>query len=151
MDAAGRILRRLLSPMMAISLLAPLLLTAGCGSGALSPDLKMAPMSELPEEMQNAPTRVSEAYQFAAANPAPLQNVPCYCGCAAIGHTSNYSCFIKNVESNGKIVFETHALGCSLCVDIAQDVLKLTKEGKSPGDIRSQIVANYSRFGPPNQ
>ncbi len=144
-------MRRLLSLMMAVSLLAPLGLTVGCASNSSTQNVNMAPMSELPPEMQSAPATVREAYQFAAANPAPLQNVPCYCGCAAIGHTSNYSCFIKNGDSGGKIVFETHALECSLCVDIAQEVLKLTKEGKSPGDIRTQVVADFSRFGPPNQ
>lgn len=111
----------------------------------------MAPVDMLPQEMQAAPTTVREAYQFAAANPEPLKNVPCYCGCGAIGHKSNYSCYIKSVQSEGKIIFDQHALGCSLCVDITQDVIRLSKEGKSPGSIRDFIVANYSRFGPPNQ
>jgi cytochrome c-type biogenesis protein CcmH/NrfF len=31
------------------------------------------------------------------------------------------------------------------------DVMKLTREGKSPSEIRAFIVATYSPFGPPNQ
>ncbi len=111
----------------------------------------MAPMEMMPQEVQNAPTIVRQAYQFAVANPDALKNVPCYCGCGAVGHKSNYACFVKDVNSDGKVVFDQHALGCSLCVDTAQDVLRLSKEGKSPGDIHSFIVGNYSRFGPPNQ
>jgi len=42
-------------------------------------------------------------------------------------------------------------MGCSICVDIAADVMKMTGEGKSPADIRQQIVATFSKFGPANQ
>lgn len=104
-------------------------------------------MSDLPQKMQNAPTRVREAYQFAVANADALKNVPCYCGCGSIGHTSNYSCYYSEAKQS----FDEHALGCSLCVDIAQDVMKLTRDGKSPPDIHASIVATYSQFGPPNQ
>ncbi len=143
-------MQRLFALGLILSLLLPAILTTGCAS-AETHDVKMAPMSMLPQEMQSAPSRVREAYQFAVANPSALQNVPCYCGCGAMGHTSNYSCFVKNVGSDGQVTFDQHALGCSLCVDIAQDVMRLTKEGKSPGDIRASIVSTYSRFGPPNQ
>ena len=141
---------RVFSLGLILSLILPVLLTTGCAS-AEAHDVKMAPMTMLPQEMQTAPTRVREAYQFAVANPSALQNVPCYCGCGAMGHTSNYSCYVKNVNADGKVVFDQHALGCSLCVDIAQDVMRLTKEGKSPGDIHASIVSTYSQFGPPNQ
>jgi hypothetical protein len=144
-------MRRLFSFISLLSVLLPGILTAGCAASPNAQEMKMAPLEMMPQEVQTAPTTVREAYQFAAANPAPLKNVPCYCGCGAIGHKSNYSCYIKNVEADGKIIFDQHALGCSLCVDITQDVIRLSKEGKSPGDIRGFIVANYSRFGPPNQ
>ncbi len=131
-------------------LLAPAFWATGCSS-AQANEMKMAPMSMLPAQMQNAPTRVREAYQFAVANPDALKNVPCYCGCGAIGHTSNYACYIKAAKSDGTYVFDEHALGCSLCVDITQEVMRLSKEGKSPGAVRAQIVSTFSKFGPPNQ
>lgn len=108
-------------------------------------------MSTLPTEMQNAPTRVREAYQFAVANPDALRNVPCYCGCGAMGHTSNYSCYIKESKADGTVVFDGHALGCSLCVDITQDVMRSTRAGRAPPEIRASIISTYSQFGPPNQ
>lgn len=111
----------------------------------------MAPVSSLPHEMQAAPARVRQAYQFALANPEALRNVPCYCGCGAMGHTSNLSCYIKDTHADGQVVFDEHALGCSLCVDISQDVMRMTGEGQSPAAIRSAIVAAYTKFGPPNQ
>lgn len=139
-------IQRLTYLALLIAILAPTLLATGCAANP-SHDLKMAPMSDLPAKMQSAPTRVREAYQFAIANPDALKNVPCYCGCGGIGHTSNYSCYYNEAKKS----FDEHALGCSLCVDISQDVMKLTRDGKSPPDIRAAIVSTYSQFGPPNQ
>ena len=127
------------------------LLLAACGGGQAVPKVKLAPVSALPMQMQQAPAAVRTAYQFAAANPDALRNVPCYCGCGAIGHKSNLACYIKEFGADGKPVFDDHAMGCSLCVDIATDVMQMTGEGKSPPDIRQQIVEAFSKFGPANQ
>jgi hypothetical protein len=125
---------------------------AACGAGGQqSNGVKLAPMSELPQQMRDAPAAVRTAYQFAVANPVALENVPCYCGCGAIGHKSNLACYVKEFGADGKPVFDDHAMGCSLCVDIATDVMKMTGEGKSSAEIRRQIVNNYSKFGPANQ
>ena len=112
---------------------------------------KMASVSQLSPAAQKAPARVREAYQFAAANPDLMKQIPCYCGCGAVGHTSNYACYVKEVKPDGNVIFDDHALGCSLCVDITQDAKRLLDEGKSAQDIRAAIVANYGKFGPPNQ
>jgi hypothetical protein len=139
-------LKRLLSTLVVIALLTPLILATGCAASPAH-EMKMAPMSDMPVKVQNAPSRVREAYQFAIANPDALKNVPCYCGCGAIGHTSNYSCYYNEAART----FDEHALGCSVCVDIAQDVKKLTQEGRAPPQIHAAIVSAYSQFGPPNQ
>jgi hypothetical protein len=124
----------------------------GCSSPGAKPaaDLKMAPMAEMPVDMQNAPVSVREAYQFAVANPDAIKNVPCYCGCSAAGHTSNYSCYVKEVKPSGEVVFDPHALGCSICVDITQDVMKLIREGKNPQAIRASVDQTFSQYGPSN-
>lgn len=137
---------------VSIALLLAGLLLAACGAASKQPDkAPLASASILPIQMQEAPFAVRTAYQFAVANPDALANVPCYCGCGAMGHTSNLSCYVKEVDAAGKPVFDDHALGCSICVDITQDVMKMTGEGKSPSTIRQQIVATYSKFGPANQ
>ncbi len=130
--------------------LAPSLLTTACAANPAH-ELKMAPLNMLPKEMQTAPTTVRESYQFAVANPDALKNVPCYCGCGAVGHASNYACYVKDVKGDGSVVFDPHALGCSLCVDISQDVMRMTRDGRAPPDIRTAILSTYSRFGPSNQ
>lgn len=135
-----------------VALLPVVSLLAGCSSSSTnSTDLDaMAPMADMPVEVQQAPTTVQVAYQFAIANPEALKNVPCYCGCGAAGHTSNYSCYVKEVKSSGEVVFDYHALGCSICVDIARDTMKMNAEGKSPLEIRAAIDQAYSQYGPSN-
>lgn len=133
-----------------VALLPVLSLLSGCSAFSAKPEIKMAPMSQMPAEVQQAPVTVREAYQFAYANPEALKNVPCFCGCGKVGHTSNYSCYVKEVKPSGEIVMDQHALFCSICVDIARDVMKMTQDGKAPADIRAAIDQTYAQFGPSN-
>ena len=113
-------------------------------------DLAMASMEDMPAEVQSAPVSVQTAYQFNVANPDVMKNIPCYCGCGNVGHTSNYDCYVSNVDEQGKITFDYHALGCSICVDITQDVMRMLRDGKSPRDARVYVDAAYSKYGPSN-
>ena len=112
--------------------------------------LYMMPLDQMPAEVQSAPVTVQEAYQFAAANPDVIQNIPCYCGCGNVGHTSNYSCYVSSADDKGAIAFDNHALGCSICVDITQDVMRMLREGKSPLEARTYVDATYAKYGPSN-
>jgi len=112
--------------------------------------LVMTPLDQMPMEVQSAPVAVQEAYQFNVANPDIMQDIPCYCGCGDIGHTSNYDCYVSDVDASGKISFDNHALGCSICVDITQDVMRMLREGESPQDARVYIDSTYSKYGPSN-
>jgi hypothetical protein len=138
------------APLLILS--AMLLLTAlpACSTRQTGADLQMAPMSGMPEEVKNAPVSVQQAYQFAVANPELMKQMPCYCGCGDIGHTSNYACYVSGVDEQGNVIFDNHALGCSICVDITLDVMRMTREGKSPGDIRAVIDSTYSKYGTSN-
>ncbi|HEX6270446.1 MAG TPA: PCYCGC motif-containing (lipo)protein [Anaerolineales bacterium] len=115
-----------------------------------SASLHMMSMDQMPADVQSAPVSVQEAYRFAAANPDVMENIPCYCGCGNIGHASNYACYVSHVDANGKISFDNHALGCSICVDITQDVMRRLREGKSTEEARVYIDATYSKYGPSN-
>ena len=112
--------------------------------------LVMASMDQMPMDVQSAPVAVQEAYQFNVANPDIMQDIPCYCGCGDIGHTSNYDCYVSSVDANGTISYENPALGCSICVDITQDVMRMLRDGKTPQDARAYVDATYSKYGPSN-
>ena len=141
-------LRKIQLPIL-IALIALIVLPA-CSAPQSQVELKMAPMSGMPDSVQSSPVSVQQAYQFAAANPEIMKQIPCYCGCGSVGHTSNYSCYVTTVDDKGAITFDKHATGCSICVDITQDVIRMARDGKSPGDIRVAIDNTYSKYGPSN-
>lgn len=124
---------------------------SACNAGgeAGSRELNLAPLSSLPAEMQSAPVSVREAYQFALANPEVLKQIPCYCGCGPMGHTSNYSCYLEENQGS-EPVFDEHALGCGICVDITQDTMRMLSKGATVEEIRSAVDAEYSQYGPSN-
>ncbi|OGO63942.1 MAG: hypothetical protein A2Z45_04165 [Chloroflexi bacterium RBG_19FT_COMBO_55_16] len=125
---------------------------AGCSASGATDEhsYPMAPMHEMPADVQNAPVTVQQAYQFAVANPEVLQQLPCYCGCGAVGHKSNYACYLSGVDESGAVTFDAHALGCSICVDITQDAMRLLDQGKSVPEIRAYVDDTYAKFGPSN-
>jgi hypothetical protein len=132
--------------LLALLFVLPALLTA-C---AKQPDTSLAPLDQMPDDVKNAPLKVQQAYQFAIANPQIMQQIPCYCGCGKIGHKSNYACYVSGVDAGGKVNFDTHALGCSICVDITQDTMRLLKEGKSVPEIKAYVDQTYAKYGPSN-
>lgn len=146
MNLSRKLLFTLIISLMVLTVL------PACSTPSQSGDvhLNMASMDHMPAEVQSAPLTVQEAYQFNVANPEVMKNIPCYCGCGAIGHASNYACYVSHVDEQGNITYDNHALGCSICVDITQDVMRMLKEGKSTQEARAYIDATYSRYGPSN-
>jgi len=137
----------LLFSLVVILLLASL---PACSTTQESVQLNMASMGKMPADVQSAPVTVQQSYQFAIANPDVMQQIPCFCGCGKIGHKSNYSCYVQSVDDQGNITFDDHAMGCSLCVDITQDTMRLMKQGKSTQEIRAYVDATYTKYGPSN-
>ena len=111
-------------------------------------DHPMATLEGMPEMVQSASLRTQEAYRFAAANPDAARDVPCYCGCVGLGHTSSYDCYVAG-SRNGELEYDLHATNCNVCVDITQDQMRLMDEGTSLESIRAFIDENYARYGPP--
>ncbi len=129
-------------------------LIVGCGGGntqdSLKTDVRMAPIAQMPLEVQRAPVSVQEAYQFVTANVDALRQMPCYCGCGAMGHTSITACYVSDSAAGNATSFDAHALGCSICVDIARDAMRLMQQGSDVAAIRGYVDASYARYGPSN-
>lgn len=123
------------------------LLLVGCGGESLP--YAMADESQLPSFLDGADVHTREAYRFAIANQHELEKYPCYCGCRALNHADNAACYIRLTLPTGGITFDQHAVGCGVCVDITQDVMRMLREGRSSLDIRKYIDATYSQYGPP--
>ena len=135
-------------PSLLIMMIASLLIT-GCGKPE-NQSIDMELMEQMPSEIQSAPEVVWSAYQFAVTNPDVLTQLPCYCGCGSMGHTSNYACYIAGENSDGSFIFDNHALGCSICVDITVDAMRMLDDGQPIDAIRSYVDQTYSAFGPSN-
>ncbi len=99
----------MLTPILLLGLAA---LLAGCAeSQASGRNITLAPMAEMPAEVRQAPTTVQEAYRFAVANPELVSQFPCFCGCGNMGHESNLDCYIQEIQPDGTLLFDSHALG----------------------------------------
>jgi hypothetical protein len=111
--------------------------------------LTLAPLAEMPDFVKDSPPQVQEAYRFAVANPTVLDKFPCYCGCGAMGHQNNLQCYVKEARAGDSVLeFDNHATGCTICVDITRDVMRLLREEKDLKEIRTYIDTEYSKYGP---
>jgi hypothetical protein len=125
----------------------------GCGGEdtTLTHAHPMAPLEEMPDQVQDSGWKIRESYQFATANLELTDEIPCYCGCVGLGHTSLYDCYVAGVDETGETQFDNHAEYCSICNDITLDTMRLLDEGQSSSEIIAQIEADYARFGPPTE
>lgn len=70
-----------------------------------------------------------EVYREAAKIPGVIYQLPCYCRCdRALGHQSLRSCFET-----------THGAECSTCAKEEAYAYRMTKQGKTPKQIREGI------------
>lgn len=73
---------------------------------------------------------VARAYQIANEIPLVLAQQPCYCHCNKyFGHSSLLDCFAS-----------THTAGCGICMGETFFAYRMTKEGKTPAEIRAAII-----------
>src|SRR5262245_30066451 len=87
---------------------------------------------------------VQQVYEFAARHPEVLSYVPCYCGCEREGHKANHDCFVKSRSANGRIVeWDTHGMGCAICLDVGRKAMTLFNQGMPVSDIRAAIDREY--------
>jgi hypothetical protein len=64
-----------------------------------------------PEQFYKASAGVQKTYRFAVANQDLLQWMPCFCGCGDSGHTSNASCYVREVRDDGSVLLDPMSYG----------------------------------------
>jgi hypothetical protein len=89
-----------------------------------------------------------EAYHFALQHPEIVQWMPCYCGCAAMGHGSNLDCYYKHGQPGDRAVFEEHASYCDICVQITLKAKQLTAQGVPLREVRQVIDQTFGGTAP---
>ncbi len=122
-----------------------MLALSACGQP--SPDLALAPVEQLRDDIQQQYDHIRVPYQLALANAEVLSQIPCYCGCRAI-HKNVKECFVREVLPDGTVIWDNMGLACKICQDIVQDTRQLVRQNKPLVKIRAAIDQQYSRFGP---
>lgn len=72
----------------------------------------------------------AHAYELAAKIQKVIYQQPCYCHCDRMGHKSLHSCFE-----------DTHGAECSVCMKELYYSYVMTKQHKTPAQIRKGIIA----------
>ena len=96
-----------------------------------------------------AEARTEEAYAFALASPGAIKYIPCYCGCAAMGHRNNVDCYFKPVTGGEPPRYEEHASFCQVCVDTTLMVKRMLSQGRSLMEIRQAVDQTFGGGGAP--
>jgi len=118
-ESAARFLlhtRRTRRGVLRLSLIAGGLALAGC-SGGRAPDSRSDGLvawparNRWPAQLTMAPTEVQEAYRYAVANRDVLQYMPCFCGCGAQGHISNFDCYVREMRPDGSVLLDPMSFG----------------------------------------
>ena len=121
-------------------------------AAALPAKAHTGPLPALPRVSFDPPrpqAYVQQVYEFAARHPEVLQYVPCYCGCEREGHTANHSCFVKSRAASGQVKeWDSHGMGCAICMDVAHDAMTLFQAGGRPAAIREAIDKKYASHFP---
>jgi len=92
-------------------------------------DAKPLPRLLPPSTFSDRPL-VARAYQIASEIPLVLAQQPCYCRCdKAFAHSSLLDCFASS-----------HTAGCGICIAETFLAFQMTKQGKTPAQIRAAII-----------
>jgi len=88
---------------------------------------------------------IRATYEFAARHPEVLNYMPCFCGCERGGHGSNHDCYIGKRDANGNVTeWDSHAIGCEVCIDVAEVAMQMHNSGASVTAIRDAIDKRYA-------
>ena len=94
--------------------------------------------------LDTVPGDIAGHYEFARANHDLFSMIPCYCGCeATLDHRYLFDCFVR---PDGE--WESHASGCSVCIDESKMARRMLDTGAQPEAIRDAIVARYEALIP---
>lgn len=110
-----------------------------------------ASIVQLPSFLDKVDPKIKSIYRIAGDNNDLLANIPCYCGCGeSADHKHNGNCFIKEVKSDGSVVWDDHGTRCGTCMEIAFTSAKMKQEGKTIKEIREFIDNKYKKgYAPP--
>ena len=85
---------------------APIVVQSAPIKDEIGDEVQTVPRGKLPVFAGEGDT--AALYRFATTRGDVLRWMPCTCGCAQFGHTSNRSCYIKK-ETDAEVTYTSHA------------------------------------------
>lgn len=90
------------------------------------------------------PQDLRGVYAYAATHAELLAKIPCFCGCAALGHRSVLNCFVAGFRADRTPMWTDHSFDCEMCVHIAREVMLMESQGLQAGQIQAAIDRQYA-------
>ncbi|WP_051250759.1 PCYCGC motif-containing (lipo)protein [Paenibacillus harenae] len=108
-----------------------------------------ASYDELPGFLADYTPHTSELYEAVQKHAHIMSGITCYCGCAEgiaveTPHDSLLRCYVaEHPADEGSVTWTNHSTSCGICKKEMEDVIALSKQGKTAEEIRVAIDASY--------
>ena len=100
-----------------------------------------------PDYVKRAGPEVKRLYEFQVENGDLMKYMPCFCGCGQdAGHRNDRDCYVKQVRSDGSVVFDNMAPTGEICLGVMRDVIAMKAQGRSPREMRIVIDSKYAKL-----
>jgi hypothetical protein len=104
---------------------------------------------ELPGFLSDYTPHTSELYKAVHAHADIMSGITCYCGCSdglavETPHDSLLRCYVaEHPADEGAVTWTNHSTSCGICKKEMEEVVALSKQGKTKDEIRAEIDKLY--------
>ncbi|CAM4056485.1 PCYCGC domain-containing protein [Paenibacillus alkaliterrae] len=104
---------------------------------------------QLPSFLSDYTPHTSKLYSEVHDHAHLMSGITCYCGCAdglavETPHDSLLRCYLaEHPADEGSVTWTNHSTSCGICKKEMEDVIALSKQGKTIDEIREEIDAKY--------
>jgi hypothetical protein len=108
-----------------------------------------ASYDELPAFLSDYTPHTSELYKAVHDHADIMSGINCYCGCAEglaveTPHDSLLRCYVaEHPADEGGVTWTNHSTSCGICKKEMEEVIALSKQGKTADEIREAIDASF--------
>jgi hypothetical protein len=108
-----------------------------------------ASYDELPAFLSDYTPHTSELYKAVHDHADIMSGINCYCGCAEglaveTPHDSLLRCYVaEHPADEGGVTWTNHSTSCGICKKEMEEVIALSKQGKTADKIREAIDASF--------
>ncbi|MCA0754641.1 PCYCGC domain-containing protein [Paenibacillus sp. N4] len=112
-----------------------------------------ASFDELPSFLSDYTPHTSDLYREVHDHMDLMSGVTCYCGCAdgtavETPHDSLLRCYVaEHPADEGGVTWTNHSTSCGICKKEMEEVIALSKQGKTADEIREAVDAKYKPGG----